>query len=202
MSGSLAGVTSVFFTYPLEVMRVRLAFETRVEAQTGLWRLLQRIYSEGPGSRNFGAVKSEGQSLWAGLANFYRGFSPTVLGMLPYAGVSFLTHDMVGDLLRSPLFAKWTVKSAPTEGAGYEERKPVLKVWAQLVAGGIAGATSQTASYPLEVIRRRMQVGGVVGEGKFLTIRETATRILRESGLRGFYVGLTIGYIKVMPMTA
>ena len=61
---------------------------------------------------------------------------------------------------------------------------------------------SQTASYPLEVIRRRMQVGGAVGDGHRLGMAEIATKIYREAGWRGFFVGLTIGYIKVIPMVA
>jgi S-(hydroxymethyl)glutathione dehydrogenase/alcohol dehydrogenase len=36
LSGSLAGVTSVFFTYPLEVIRVRLAFETKRDGHSSL----------------------------------------------------------------------------------------------------------------------------------------------------------------------
>jgi solute carrier family 25 (mitochondrial carrier protein), member 16 len=36
ISGSLAGVTSVFFTYPLEVIRVRLAFETKRDSRSSL----------------------------------------------------------------------------------------------------------------------------------------------------------------------
>jgi len=116
--------------------------------------------------------------------------------MLPYAGVSFLTHDLAGDWLRLPSVSEYTVIAYP------ENKKPVLVWWAQLMAGGFAGMTSQTASYPLEVIRRRMQVGGARGETRFPGIAETALRIWRENGVRGFFVGLTIGYAKVVPMAA
>lgn len=61
---------------------------------------------------------------------------------------------------------------------------------------------SQTVSYPLEVVRRRMQVGGAVGDGRRLRIAETAGMVFREKGLRGFFVGLTIGYVKIVPMAA
>lgn len=47
-----------------------------------------------------------------------------------------------------------------------------------------------------------MQVGGAVGDGHRLGIAETAGRIYKETGFRGFWVGLTIGYIKVVPMVA
>ncbi|KAK0735707.1 mitochondrial carrier domain-containing protein [Apiosordaria backusii] len=203
ISGSLAGVTSVFFTYPLEVMRVRLAFETKKDSRSSLRSICKQIYNEQPKPRAVtGAV---GETLPVvpprhGLTNFYRGFSPTLLGMLPYAGMSFLTHDTVGDILRHPKLAKWTTLPQP-DNAPAGKAVP-LRSWAELFAGGVAGLVSQTASYPLEVIRRRMQVGGAVGDGHRLRIGETAGIIMRERGLRGFFVGLTIGYAKVVPMVA
>jgi solute carrier family 25 protein 16 len=47
-----------------------------------------------------------------------------------------------------------------------------------------------------------MQVGGAVGGGHRLQVRETARLIFRERGLAGFWIGLSIGYVKVVPMVA
>lgn len=219
LSGSMAGVTSVFFTYPLEVIRVRLAFETRKDHRGGFTNIVKTIYNEQPAVRKPPSITSGSAPVatvqaaekvavetlhkvapQGGLMNFYRGFSPTMLGMLPYAGMSFLTHDTTGDLLRHRSIAKYTTYARPP---GYPEGKPdPLKSWAELLAGGIAGLVSQTSSYPLEVIRRRMQVGGAVGDGRRLRIRETAGIIFKEKGFRGFWVGLSIGYVKVVPMVA
>ena len=44
--------------------------------------------------------------------------------------------------------------------------------------------------------------GGVVGDGHRLTMTEVAQKIYKTKGLRGFYVGLGIGYVKVVPMVA
>jgi len=212
LSGSLAGVTSVFFTYPLEVVRVRLAFETKKDGRSSLRSICKKIYNEKfadlraktpttaplPGASG---TMATAPVVRTGLINFYRGFSPTLLGMLPYAGMSFLTHDTAGDVLRSERFAKYT--TIPQAENALPTGKPApLRSWAELLAGGVAGLVSQTASYPLEVIRRRMQVGGAVGDGHRLRISETATLIMRERGFRGFFVGLTIGYVKIVPMTA
>lgn len=205
LSGSLAGVTSVFFTYPLEVIRVRLAFETKKDSRSSLSSICRQIYHERtPGTS---ASRTQSASLpnaiasapKASLVNFYRGFSPTLAGMVPYAGTSFLTHDTVVDLLRLPFLAPYTT----TPSRRRDPQAPLtLKAWAELLAGGTAGLVSQTAAYPLEVIRRRMQVGGAIGDGHRLRIAETAGRIYQEHGFRGFWVGLTIGYIKVVPMVA
>jgi solute carrier family 25 protein 16 len=200
-SGSLAGLSSVFITYPLEVIRVRLAFETRLDSRSSLSSICTQIYHEQsptppatialPGAASATTAPSK-----SGLVNFYRGFSPTVAGMIPYAGMSFLTHDTAGDWMRSPVLAPYTTTTSPASG------RPILKYWAELLTGGFAGLVSQTAAYPLEVIRRRMQVGGAVGDGHRLGIAETTRDIWRAKGWRGFFVGLTIGYMKVVPMVA
>ena len=76
----------------------------------------------------------------SGLVNFYRGFSPTLLGMIPYAGMSFLTHDSVGDFFRLPSLASYTVLStASTNTKG----KVQLTAPAELTSGAIAGLVSQ-----------------------------------------------------------
>lgn len=200
-SGAAAGVTSVFFTYPLEVVRVRLAFETKRDARSSLRAIGRQIYHEHQKPRASGAPAAVAPR--AGLVNFYRGFSPTMLGMLPYAGMSFLTHDTAGDLLRHPAIARWTTMESAEAAAAVAQGKPApLRSWAELTAGGAAGLVSQTASYPLEVIRRRMQVGGAVGDGHRLRIGETALLIMKEGGAKGFFVGLTIGYVKVVPLAA
>lgn len=222
-AGALAGVTSVFFTYPLEIVRVRLAFETKHRGSS-LSDICKKIYNETPMNQ---ATKSQAALLTAnplaavantkgiteaaavtarvvtpqtGLINFYRGFSTTILGMIPYAGISFLTHDTAGDIFRLPAFRKYTTLPQPANAP--KDKPAPLTAWAELVAGGVSGAVAQTISYPLEVIRRRMQVGGAVGDGHRLRIGETAGMILRERGLPGFFVGLSIGYVKVVPLAA
>ncbi|KAL8809459.1 MAG: hypothetical protein Q9223_006948 [Gallowayella weberi] len=202
-SGAFAGMTSVFVTYPLEVIRVRLAFETKHEARSSLGSICKQIYHERPITKpSHSAVLGEAVPALptprSGLINFYRGFSSTLAGMLPYAGTSFLAHDTAGDWLRLPTIAPYTT----TPNSKNPSAPPILKYWAELIAGGFAGLVSQTASYPLEVIRRRMQVGGAVGDRHRLGMAETARTVWRERGWRGFFVGLGIGYFKVVPMAA
>lgn len=224
ISGSMAGTVSVFFTYPLEVIRVRLAFDTRQDARSTLSGICKKIYHETTPAVNPASNTMNGSSASrtvaaplvaaastvqkatprGGLANFFRGFTPTLWGMLPYAGCSFLTHDTISDLLRHPSIAGYTtIPETERTTDGRSSHKPAqLKSWAELTSGGMAGFISQTVSYPLEVIRRRMQVGGVVGDGHRLGMIEVAQRIWLERGLRGFFVGLAIGYVKVIPMAA
>lgn len=239
MAGSLSGLASVFFTYPLDLIRVRMAFETRnlnskqhhpvghdhnsyMQHHRGrLINTITCVYNEKPPHRIndprwLQIMRGTLSPFMVSISNFYRGFAPTILGMIPYAGVSFYTHDLIHDILRSKPFAKYTVqerRKSPASSSAQplvksnsnvnsrDSRVP-LKAYAQLFAGGLAGMCSQTAAYPFEVIRRRMQVGGAVNNGQFLSFKTTAKLIYKESGFRGFFVGLSVGYIKVIPMVA
>jgi solute carrier family 25 protein 16 len=219
-AGSLAGICSVFSTYPLEVIRVRLAWETKSSKRVTVRQICKKIYRERPPepvatntatmpkpvAATVEATQTAVRSATpgGGLGNFFRGFTPTLWGMIPYAGASFLTHDAAGDLMRLPAFAEYTVlpMSERSQKQMAPGKPPPLRAWAELSTGAVAGFVSQTVSYPLEVIRRRMQVGGVVGDGHRLTMIEVARSIQADKGLKGFFVGLGIGYIKVIPMVA
>lgn len=201
-------MSSVFVTYPLELIRVRLAYQTKQGEKSSLRQIIKIIASEG---RHQPIVTSTAhhtsskvasvavapihtvQTVYSTLRPFYRGFSVTLLGMIPYAGVSFLTY---GTLKRH----------LPQYFPSLSKQKTV----SDLACGAVAGAVSQTASYPFEVIRRRMQVGGIKaiggksGQGGEVHWRDAISSIWKGGKGRigrGFYVGLSIGYIKVIPMT-
>lgn len=206
LSGSLAGISSVFVTYPMDLIRVRLAYVTE-HKRVKLNSIVKSIYHEIPSSTL--SSKSYLPSWFTHWCNFYRGYVPTVIGMIPYAGVSFFAHDFVHDVLKTPLLAPYAAVDL-SEDEEYimiqNNQKTPLKAWAELFAGGLAGMASQTAAYPFEIIRRRLQVSILsiqnMHEHKFQGITQMARIIHKERGWRGFFVGLSIGYIKVTPMVA
>jgi solute carrier family 25 protein 16 len=142
------------------------------------------------------------------LLNFYRGFTVTIVGILPYAGMSFLVWGYLRARFLPP---------SPTSKSGGSGKRKSTSV-ADLAVGAVSGAIAQTASYPFEVVRRRMQVGGLTNPGRWMRWDETARSVWRDAvarvppgttglrrslaGAQGFYVGLTIGYLKVVPMSA
>ena len=157
-SGSLAGLCSVFITYPLDLIRVRLAYVTE-HKRVKLTEVVNKIYHE-PASVTLSS-NSYIPSWFAHWSNFYRGYVPTVLGMIPYAGVSFFAHDLIHDIFKTPLFAQYCLEPLSHEQEiqlRERKQKRPLKVWAELISGGFAGILSQTAAYPFEIIRRRLQV--------------------------------------------
>lgn len=190
-AGAFAGVSSVFFTYPLELIRVRLAYETHHAAmqRVSLAHTIRVIYREGSPAVTSGEASVPARrpgifERWPAL-KFYRGFSVSVLGMIPYAGTSFVVYGRLRRLAHAHI-----------------PRADRHRTLVDLAAGAAAGACSQTASYPFEVIRRRMQVGGLLRPDRMIGLGETVAAIYAKSGWRGFFVGLSIGYLKIVPMTA
>jgi len=122
--GGAAGITSVFFTYPLDIVRTRLSIQSASFAELGakpkklpgMWDTMKIMYA------------TEG-----GLAALYRGIVPTVAGVAPYVGLNFMTYELVRTYLTPE---------------GQKEPGSARK----LLAGACSGAVAQTCTYPLLVL--------------------------------------------------
>ncbi|KAI8818887.1 mitochondrial carrier domain-containing protein [Fimicolochytrium jonesii] len=233
VAGSLAGCISVFFSYPLDLLRVRLAFEVRTTTAASqvplqpvsLSSVVKMIYHE-PNpffaedlAADGNGVERKGWSRVPGVLNFYRGFMPTIYGIVPYAGVSFLVYERLKTYAKTTL-GRYTLVSPTPTSSTTPARPPQLTWWAYLACGALSGAIAQTTAYPFEVIRRNMQVAGVASKTPISTTTSqtssttstklaqrkttlsTAKWIYGRKGFKGFFVGLSIGYLKVMPMSA
>ncbi|XP_046987959.1 graves disease carrier protein-like isoform X2 [Schistocerca americana] len=183
VAGSCAGVTAVALTYPLDTIRARLAFQVTGEhVYTGILHTALSIFKE------------EG-----GIRALYRGFVPTLCGMVPYAGFSFYCFEKLKYLCMKYI-PNVTCQPCPRNTGGL-----VLAVPAKLLCGGLAGAVAQSVSYPLDVTRRRMQLAMMNPDTrKFgMGMSKTLLLIYRENGiLRGLYRGMSINYMRAIPMVA
>ncbi|XP_055377639.1 mitochondrial coenzyme A transporter SLC25A42 [Condylostylus longicornis] len=115
-----------------------------------------------------------------GPRTLYRGYFATILGVIPYAGASFFTYE--------------TLKRKYFELTDTTKLSMVMS----LICGACSGVVGQTASYPLDIVRRRMQTMGVRKDtGQYNTILSTLKKIYREEGLKnGFFKGLSMNWIK------
>ena len=74
--------------------------------------------------------------------------------------------------------------------------RPHPYLYERLAFGACAGLLGQSASYPLDVVRRRMQTAGVTGH-TYGTIFGTMKEIVSEEGvIRGLYKGLSMNWVK------
>ncbi|KAI9048639.1 hypothetical protein LZ554_007470 [Drepanopeziza brunnea f. sp. 'monogermtubi'] len=172
--GGSAGITSVFFTYPLDIVRTRLSVQTATSHNTaemlkppGMWSTMVKMY------------KVEG-----GIAALYRGIIPTVAGVAPYVGLNFMTYEIVR-------------KYFTPEG---EKNPSALR---KLAAGAISGAVAQTCTYPFDVLRRRFQINTMPGSDfKYNGIIHAVKSIIAAEGLKGMYKGIAPNLLKVAPSMA
>jgi len=156
-SGGAAGATSLLFVYSLDYARTRLANDAKSAKKGG-------------GDRQFNGLVDVYKKTLAsdGIAGLYRGFMPSVAGIIVYRGLYFGMYDSIkpvilvgaleGNFLASFLLG-WTV----TTGAGI-------------------------ASYPLDTIRRRMMMTS--GEAvKYKSSLDAASKIIRAEGVASLFKG-------------
>ena len=183
VAGSLTGVTAVFFTYPLDMVRARLAYQVHEQRYRSILHTLTSI------------PKQEG-----GLIALYRGFSPAIIGMIPYAGTAFYTYEVFKSFaMDNPLLRPYTTKKS-LDGSG----TTVLNIPANLFVGGMAGACSQSVSYPFDVSRRRMQLEGMISENPVhRNVFSTLSYVYRTHGVRrGLFRGISINFYRAVPQVA
>ncbi|KAG0014195.1 hypothetical protein BGZ82_001875 [Podila clonocystis] len=171
-AGALAGLTSVAFTYPLDIVRTRLSIQSAQVANTkeaqaalpGIWKTMVLIYT------------NEG-----GIVGLYRGLGPTLTGVAPYVALNFQAYEVLRARLTPP------GETSPTVGM-------------KLICGALAGSFAQTVTYPLDVLRRRMQVTGMDAVSyKYSSTWDGVKKIIKQEGVRGLYKGMVPNYLKVAP---
>ncbi|XP_052789197.1 calcium-binding mitochondrial carrier protein SCaMC-2-like isoform X2 [Mya arenaria] len=113
-----------------------------------------------------------------GAGVFYRGFLPNIIGIIPYAGTDLCIYETLKKLYRRK-----------NEGAD-------PGIVALVLCGATSSTCGQLVSYPLALIRTKLQAEP--GDNKS-TLSSMFNRILRNEGLKGFYRGLAPNFLKVAP---
>ncbi|AAW46891.1 hypothetical protein CNBM0950 [Cryptococcus deneoformans B-3501A] len=155
-SGAAAGASSLIFVYSLDYARTRLANDNKSAGKGG--------------TRQFNGLLDVYKKTLAsdGIIGLYRGFVPSVAGIVVYRGLYFGLYDSV---------------------------KPVVLVGVlegNFLASFLLGWTVTTAagfvSYPLDTIRRRMMMtsGGTV---HYKSMFDAASQIVAKEGSRSLFKG-------------
>ncbi|OMO79704.1 Endoplasmic reticulum-adenine nucleotide transporter [Corchorus capsularis] len=185
-AGACAGIIAMSATYPMDMVRGRLTVQTDKSPRQyrGIIHALSTV------------LKEEGPRA------LYRGWLPSVIGVVPYVGLNFAVYESLKD---------WLIKTKPF---GLVEDNE-LGVTTRLACGAAAGTVGQTVAYPLDVIRRRMQMVGwkdaasvVTGDGKtkapleYTGMVDAFRKTVRYEGFGALYKGLVPNSVKVVPSIA
>lgn len=106
-----------------------------------------------------------------GIRALYRGLPATAFGVAPYVGINFAAYEALRGVITPP--------NAPAS------------VPRKLACGALAGSVSQTITYPMDVLRRKMQVASMPSLGvRHRSAWDAMRYILRTDGVKGLYKGL------------
>ncbi|KAM6050816.1 mitochondrial thiamine pyrophosphate carrier isoform 1-T2 [Chlamydotis macqueenii] len=172
--GGLAACTATVAVQPLDTLRTRFAAQGEPKVYCNLRHAVVTMYqTEGP-------------------RTFYRGLTPTIVAVFPYAGLQFSFYNILQQ------FSDWMI---PAEG----KKRGNVK---NLVCGSCAGIISKTLTYPLDLFKKRLQVGGFEqARAAFGQVRtysgllDCVRQIMREEGPSGFFKGLSPSLLKAAVST-
>ncbi|XP_052448759.1 calcium-binding mitochondrial carrier protein SCaMC-2-B isoform X4 [Carassius gibelio] len=118
-----------------------------------------------------------------GLRAFYKGYIPNMLGIIPYAGIDLAVYETLKN---------WWLQRFATDSAD-------PGVFVLLACGTMSSTCGQLASYPLALVRTRMQAQASQEGSPQMTMTGLFRHIVRTEGAIGLYRGLAPNFMKVIP---
>ncbi|GLE01089.1 hypothetical protein PINS_up009902 [Pythium insidiosum] len=178
-AGSLAGGLSLTIAYPLDIVRARFMVQQGKHKYTSLYQAVLEMYR------------------LEGARSFTRGLLPSLMGTLPYTGIGFTLNEH---------FKHWMLELQQRSVRDGEPVPTRLHPFAKFLCSYFAACIAQTATYPMDTIRRRIQTDGfVTGSGsvsrgghgqRYTGVVTTAQIILRHEGWRGFFKGVSVNWMR------
>ncbi|KAM8844093.1 mitochondrial thiamine pyrophosphate carrier isoform 1-T1 [Spinachia spinachia] len=196
--GGLAACSATVVCQPLDTLRTRFA----AQGETKVYRNLRHAVST--------MWRSEGP------LTFYRGLCPTLVAVFPYAGMQFFFYNVFKKLSALPskeagnVGGLWGIPNSTCKAHEILTARRFISLHIpleghlrSLVCGSAAGMISKTITYPFDLCKKRLQVGGFeaarVQFGQVRTYRglvDCMVRIGQEEGVRGFFKGLSPSLVK------
>lgn len=124
------------------------------------------------------------KNIWrqGGLLGFFRGNGLNIVKVAPESAIKFYTYEMLKNFI----------------GTAKGEGKGDIGTSGRLVAGGMAGAVAQTAIYPMDLLKTRLQTYAGEG-GKVPNLGKLSKDIWVQEGPRAFYRGIIPSVLGIIP---
>lgn len=164
-AGGAAGAVAQTTIYPMDLVKTRL----------------QTYACDSGKVPKLGTLSKD---IWVqeGPRAFYKGLFPSLLGIVPYAGIDLAAYESLKDMSR-----KYILHDS--------EPGPLV----QLGCGTVSGALGASCVYPLQVIRTRLQAQRPNSSASYKGMSDVFWRTLQHEGVRGFYKGIFPNMLKVVP---
>ncbi|XP_010519529.1 PREDICTED: probable mitochondrial adenine nucleotide transporter BTL3 [Tarenaya hassleriana] len=181
VAGAAAGVTASLLCLPLDTIRTVMVAPGG-EALGGLVGAFRHM------------IQTEG------FFSLYKGLVPSLVSMAPSGAVFYGVYDILKTAYLHSPEGKKRIEHMKQEG---EELNPFeqleLGPMRTLLYGAIAGACSEAATYPFEVVRRHLQMQP---HSRKLSAVATCMKIIEQGGVPALYTGLIPSLLQVLPSAA
>ncbi|PLW36950.1 hypothetical protein PCASD_06664 [Puccinia coronata f. sp. avenae] len=194
-AGAFAGICSVVCTYPLDLVRSRLSVisasiggavqQGSSNREMGMVAMGKMVYKHEAGSRASTGAWSPPSLAWP------RTWAPTLRHTSSSKRASVHPY---------PLSSQITLPLPIPVAVNKAARNSLTTSCANWPAVLSPATFSQTITYPLDVLRRRMQVVGLNSLGfQYHGAWDASLKIIRKEGVVGLYKGLWPNFLKVAP---
>ncbi|KAJ8766758.1 hypothetical protein K2173_007825 [Erythroxylum novogranatense] len=184
LSGSLAGCMATLGSYPFDLVRTILASQ----GEPKVYPTMRSAFADTIRTR--------------GIRGIYSGLSPTLVEIVPYAGLQFGTYDM---------FKRWTLAWNQNRSSEGSSMHAELSSFEYFLCGFAAGTCAKLVCHPLDVVKKRFQIEGLQRHPKYgarvehqayKNMFDAFIRILEAEGWAGLYKGIVPSTIKAAPAGA
>ncbi|EPS63780.1 hypothetical protein M569_11001, partial [Genlisea aurea] len=175
LAGAAAGITATLLCIPMDTIRTVMV---------------------APGGEALGGLMGAFQHMMVneGFFSLYKGLVPSIISMAPSGAVFYGVYDILKyGYLRSGEGRKRAEKTKAESNALEQLELGAVRT---LLYGAIAGASAEAATYPFEVVRRRLQMQVKATK---LGALPTLLKIMEEGGVGALYAGLIPSLLQVLP---
>jgi len=115
-----------------------------------------------------------------GVRGLYSGLHASMFGIIPYVGINLAVFDML------------RYRFQP------DASHPCFDMY-NFGLGGVASTVSVATTYPTELVRRRLQLSGILGTNTYTGVTDCILRTWQCKGFSGFYQGFVPCFLRVIP---
>ncbi|KAL8485028.1 hypothetical protein ACS0TY_027361 [Phlomoides rotata] len=184
VSGALAGCAATVGSYPFDLLRTILASQ----GEPKIYPNMRSAFTDILNTR--------------GVRGLYAGLTPTLIEIVPYAGLQFGTYDT---------FKRWAMAWNEYRSHYSSEVDNSVSSFQLFVCGLAAGTCAKVVCHPLDVVKKRFQIEGLqrdprygarVQHDAYRNMNDALRQILRSEGWAGLYKGIVPSVVKAAPAGA
>lgn len=181
-AGAFAGMVATAITYPFDIMRTQFAIQKNSKLYKSIFSFIDVTFRT------------------KGLHGFYGGHSAALISIAPSMGLNFFFYELFNTIIYK------NIKKEPIIQFTDENKSSTL---INGICGGMAGGASKLIVFPLDTMKKRLQVQtlnyaledyGLIP--KYSGIFDCFKKTIATEGIQGFYRGLTPAIVKSVVATA